>query len=125
MAQTGFSHACLLVSDLSRALEFYALLGFEERTRVGSDERRSVFCGIVGEAERLQLGPAPPSSPPAPSFGHVALDVEDLDGLLLELADHGIRPDQPPVQAGELRLCFVRDPDGYAIELIERSVEIS
>jgi len=38
------------------------------------------------------------------------------------LADQGIEPERPPyqVQEGGSRLCFVRDPDGYRIELIER-----
>ena len=41
---------------------------------------------------------------------------------LAALADLGIEPEKPPyrVREGGSRLCFVRDPDGYRIELIER-----
>jgi lactoylglutathione lyase len=49
------------------------------------------------------------------------LTVSDLDGALERLAEQGIEPEKPPytVREGGSRLCFVRDPDGYRIELIE------
>jgi lactoylglutathione lyase len=48
--------------------------------------------------------------------------VSDLDGTLEQLAGQGIEPEKPPytVREGGARLCFVRDPDGYRVELIER-----
>ena len=47
--------------------------------------------------------------------------MDDLDGALERLAEVGIEPEKPPytVREGGSRLCFVRDPDGYRIELIE------
>ena len=47
--------------------------------------------------------------------------VEDLDGTLGALAAKGIEPEKPPyrVREGGSRICFVRDPDGYRVELIE------
>ena len=59
---------------------------------------------------------------PGSGFGHIALSVGGLDGLLERLAEHGIEPEKPPYQPGgrtELRICFVEDPDGYRIELID------
>jgi lactoylglutathione lyase len=55
-------------------------------------------------------------------YGHIALTVEDLDGTLDRLAEQGIEPEREPYQVreGGSRLCFVQDPDGYRIELIER-----
>jgi lactoylglutathione lyase len=48
--------------------------------------------------------------------------VDDLDATLENLAEKGIDPEKPPyqVRAGGSRICFVRDPDGYRIELIEK-----
>jgi lactoylglutathione lyase len=48
--------------------------------------------------------------------------VGDLDATLAALAGKGIEPERPPytVRAGGSRICFVRDPDGYRVELIER-----
>ncbi len=56
-------------------------------------------------------------------YGHIALTVDDLDGTLEELKGQGIEPEREPytVREGGSRLCFVRDPDGYRVELIERS----
>jgi lactoylglutathione lyase len=49
--------------------------------------------------------------------------VTDLDATLDELKQQGIEPERPPytVSEGGSRLCFVRDPDGYRIEIIGRS----
>jgi len=48
--------------------------------------------------------------------------VDDLDATLIALGEQGIEPEKPPytVRDGGSRLCFVRDPDGYRVELIER-----
>ena len=56
-------------------------------------------------------------------YGHIALTVEDLDATLAGLAEQGIEPEKPPysVREGGSRICFVRDPDEYRIELIERA----
>ncbi|MBW8742024.1 MAG: lactoylglutathione lyase, partial [Acidobacteria bacterium] len=48
---------------------------------------------------------------------------DDLDGTLARLKEEqGIEPEREPcrVREGGSRLCFVRDPDEYRIELIER-----
>ena len=56
-------------------------------------------------------------------YGHIAITTADLDAALSNLGEQGIEPERPPytVREGGSRLCFVRDPDGYRIELIERS----
>ena len=45
-----------------------------------------------------------------------------MNGTLEQLAAQGIEPERPPYQLreGGSFLCFVRDPDGYRVELIER-----
>jgi lactoylglutathione lyase len=55
-------------------------------------------------------------------YGHIAVSVDDLDGALDELKKQGIEPEKPPysVREGGSRLCFVRDPDGYRVELLEK-----
>ena len=54
-------------------------------------------------------------------YNHIALTVPDLDATLAELSGKGIEPEKPPytVREGGSRICFVRDPDGYRVELIE------
>jgi lactoylglutathione lyase len=55
-------------------------------------------------------------------YGHIAITADDLDATLARLAEQGIEPEKPPysVREGGSRLCFVKDPDGYRIELIEQ-----
>jgi lactoylglutathione lyase len=49
--------------------------------------------------------------------------TDDIDATLAQLAEQGITPERPPytVSDGGSRLCFVRDPDDYRIELIEHA----
>jgi lactoylglutathione lyase len=49
--------------------------------------------------------------------------VDDLDESLSRLKEQGIEAEREPyrVREGGSRLCFVRDPDGYRVELIDRS----
>ncbi len=56
-------------------------------------------------------------------YGHIAITAKDLDATLARLAAQGIEPEKQPysVREGGSRLCFVRDPDGYRVELIETS----
>jgi len=55
-------------------------------------------------------------------YGHIAVAVDDLAATLERLAAQGIEPEREPyrVREGGSLLCFVRDPDGYRIELIEK-----
>ena len=112
------NHTCLMVSDMERSLAFYARFGFEPRRYLGSGPGGSVFCGLPGDGDRLQLKLAEDVDPAVARFGHIALHVEELDALLAQLAEHDVLPDQPPAPSGR-RICFVHDPDGYAVELIE------
>jgi lactoylglutathione lyase len=60
-------------------------------------------------------------APMGTAYGHIAITTDNLDGMLVRLAEQGIEPEKPPysVREGGSRLCFVRDPDGYRVELIE------
>jgi lactoylglutathione lyase len=120
-------HTCYRILDIDRSLRFYEQLGFEEIGRVPiRDEAINVFLGLPGDGPRLELtyniGRADPYEI-GTGYGHVAVAVEDLDRTLARLAEEGIAPERPPYQVreGGSRLCFVRDPDGYRIELIERA----
>jgi lactoylglutathione lyase len=57
------------------------------------------------------------------AYGHIAIAVDDLDETLARLKDQGIEAEREPyrVREGGSRICFVRDPDEYRVELIDRS----
>jgi len=118
-------HTCYRVLDLEKSVDFYEKLGFEELRRVPiRDEATNVFMGLPGDGDRLELtyNFGVDSYELGTAYGHIALSVDDLDGTLEQLAGQGIEPERPPytVREGGSRLCFVRDPDGYRVELIER-----
>ncbi|MDQ6914991.1 MAG: VOC family protein [Actinomycetota bacterium] len=118
-------HTCYRIGDVDRSVSFYEALGFEELGRLPiRDEAINVFMGLPGDGPRLELTHnfGVESYELGTGYNHIAMAVEDLDGTLGRLAEKGIEPEKPPytVREGGSRLCFVRDPDGYRIELIER-----
>jgi lactoylglutathione lyase len=84
----------------------------------------NIFMGLPGDGDRLELtyNFGVDSYELGTGYGHIAVTVDDLDATLANLGGQGIEPERPPytVGAGGSRLCFVRDPDQYRIELIER-----
>ena len=118
-------HTCYRITDPERSVSFYEALGFEKRRELPiRDEAVNIFMGLPGDEDRLELtyNFGVDSYELGTGYGHIALTVEDLDRTLAELAGQGIEPERPPysVREGGSRLCFVRDPDGYRVELIER-----
>ncbi len=118
-------HTCYRVGDLDRAVAFYEALGFEERRRMPiRDEAINVFMGLPGDGPRLELtyNHGVDSYEMGTGYNHIAVTVDDMNATLERLAGEGIEPEKPPytVRDGGSLLCFVRDPDGYRIELIER-----
>ena len=119
-------HTCYRITDIDRSVAFYTALGFEERRRMPiRDEAINVFMGLPGDGDRLELtfNHGVDSYEIGTGYGHIALTVDDMNGTLEQLAAQGIEPERPPYQLreGGSWLCFVRDPDGYRLELIEKS----
>ncbi|HSS73006.1 MAG TPA: VOC family protein [Gaiellaceae bacterium] len=116
------------VTDPERSRAFYEALGMEFRrdlpiVRDGELEATNYFFGFSGDEAELELtfNHDGRSYELGTAYGHVAIGVEDLDATLARLAEQGIEPERPPytVREGGSRLCFVRDPDDYRIEIIE------
>jgi len=120
-----FVHTNVRVRDIDASLGFYQALGFERRGRLQFDEAHNIYLGLPGDGDTLELTVNEGREEPydlGTGYGHVALAVEDLDDLLARLAELGIEPEKPPYAPGgreEFRICFLADPDGYRIELID------
>jgi lactoylglutathione lyase len=125
-----YLHTMLRITDPEQSRAFYEALGFTfsrdmDIVRNGELEATNYFFSM-GDSENVleltfnqdgrtyELGDA---------YGHIAIAVDDLDGTLARLKGQGIEPEREPyrVREGGSRLCFVRDPDGYRTELIDRS----
>lgn len=121
-------HTCYRIFEIDRSVAFYEALGFEEKGRIPiREEAINVFMGLPddGAEPRLELTYNLGQDQPyevGTGYGHIAITTPDLDSALSALSDQGIEPERPPytIREGGSRLCFVRDPDGYRVELIER-----
>ena len=127
---TRYLHTMYRITDPDRSRAFYEALGFEFRremdiVRGGEREATNYFYGVPDQLEELELtfNHDGRTYDLGTAYGHIALGVDDLDGTLERLAEQGIEPEKPPYQVreGGSRLCFVRDPDDYRIELIEQA----
>jgi len=125
-----FLHTMVRITDPGRSRAFYEALGFTfsrdmDIVRDGQLEATNYFFSIGDQENVLELtyNHDGRTYELGTGYGHVAIGVDDLDGTLAQLRDqHGIEPERSPyqVRAGGSRICFVRDPDDYRIELIER-----
>ena len=118
-------HTCYRIGEIDRSVAFYEALGMQEIGRFPiRDEAINVFMGFEGDGARLELtyNHGVDSYELGTGYNHIAITVGSLDEVLPALAEKGIEPEKPPysVREGGSRLCFVRDPDGYRIELIEQ-----
>jgi lactoylglutathione lyase len=125
-----YLHTMVRITDPEKSRAFYEALGFSfsrdmDIVRDGEVEATNYFFSL-GDSESVleltynhdgrtyELGDA---------YGHIAIAADDLDDTLAQLKDQGIEPEREPyrVREGGSRICFVRDPDGYRVELIDRS----
>ena len=125
-----FLHTMVRITDPERSRAFYEALGFRfqrdmDIVRDGELEATNYFFSLGEDENVLELtfNHDGRTYEMGTGYGHIALDVDDLDGTLGNLKEQGIEPERPPysVREGGSRLCFVRDPDGYRVELIEKS----
>ena len=124
-------HTMLRISDLDRSVDFYTrLLGMQvisqrehrknQFTQVylgyGTDES-AIGLELVynwGREEPYRNGDA---------FGHIAIAVSGINALCTRLAAEGVNMPRPPrsQRHGNTIVAFIDDPDGHAIELIQRA----
>ena len=122
-----FLHTMVRITDPERSRVFYEALGFEfasemDIVRNGEREATNYFFSLGDDDRVLELtfNHDGRTYDLGTGYGHIAIGVSDLDATLAQLKGLGIEPERPPYQVreGGSRLCFVRDPDGYRIEII-------
>jgi lactoylglutathione lyase len=125
-----FLHTMVRITDPEKSRAFYEALGFRfERdmdiVRGGELEATNYFYGIGDQESVLELtfNHDGRTYDLGTGYGHIAVSVDDLAQSLEELKQLGIEAEREPyrVREGGSLICFVQDPDGYRIELIDRS----
>jgi len=129
-AMTRYLHTMYRITDPEKSRAFYEALGLEFRrdmdiVRGGEKEATNYFFGVPGEDVELELtfNHDGRTYDLGTGYGHIALAVDDMDVALSQLKQQGIEPEREPyrLREGGSLICFVRDPDQYRVELIERS----
>ena len=124
-------HTMIRVVDLEKSIDFYTrLLGMSllRRTDYPGGRFTLAFVGYGDEASAAvielthnwdQAGPYALGS----GFGHIAIGVPDIHAACARLAAADVPIPRPPgpMKHGGTVIAFAEDPDGYRIELIERS----
>jgi lactoylglutathione lyase len=124
-------HTMIRVKDLDKSIDFYTrLLGMSlmRRKDYPSGEFTLAFVGYGDEDEQAVIELTHNWGQEEPyelgtGFGHLAIGVADIYGTCEQLAAEGVNIPRPPgpMKHGGSVIAFVEDPDGYKIELIERS----
>ena len=121
-------HTMLRVGDLERSLAFYTeVLGMRllRRKDYPSGRFTLAFVGYGDEADHTVLELThnwdTSSYEIGSGYGHIALGVEDIQGVCDQIRAKGGRVvrEPGPMKHGSTVIAFVEDPDGYKVELIE------
>ncbi len=123
-------HTMIRVGDLDRSLAFYTdVLGMKLLRKSENEEYKYTlaFVGYGDEKDtavvELTYNWGTESYDHGNAFGHLAIGADDIYATCEELRKAGARivREPGPVKGGTTHIAFVEDPDGYKIELIQRS----
>lgn len=126
-----YLHTMIRVGDLQRSLDFYTkVLGFK-KIRVSDypdDKFTLAFIQAPGEADgedgpmlELTYNYGVSSYELGEGYGHIALAVDSMATLAETLKAEGWEFSWGPGVSpnGKKKMAFIKDPDGYSIELLE------
>ncbi len=122
-------HTSLNVRDMERSIRFWTeTLGFSlvRRREIPENDAEIAFVQPPGGGSEIELSHwrtwTPDEYVDGTLFDHVALGVDDVEGLVARLAEEGVTIAKEPyrLSGGSGVIAFILDPDGNWIELIER-----
>ncbi|HCM0843091.1 TPA: lactoylglutathione lyase [Vibrio parahaemolyticus] len=123
-----FLHTMIRVVDLDKSIEFYTkVLGMSVLDRFENQEYRYslVFVGSPDQPDgatiELTYNWDTASYDLGNAFGHIALGCEDICAACEKIKALGdnVTREPGPMKGGETHIAFIKDPDGYPIELIQ------
>ena len=117
-----FLHSMIRVSDPEATVDFFKLLGLEEKRRMEVPEGKYtlIFMGAPGdEGGEVELTHNWDEAgyDGGRNFGHLAFRVDDIYETCQRLMDHGVTINRPPRDG---HMAFVRTPDNISIELLQK-----
>ncbi|MGK0382653.1 MAG: lactoylglutathione lyase [Flavobacteriales bacterium] len=121
-------HTMLRVGNLQTSIDFYTHLMGMKLLRQSENKEYQYTLAFVGYAEEsettvleLTYNWGKSQYDIGEAYGHIAIEVDDIYALCASIEQQGgdVYRKPGPVKGGKTVIAFVRDPDGYAIELIE------
>ncbi|MCL4117065.1 UNVERIFIED_CONTAM: hypothetical protein GTU68_062091 [Idotea baltica] len=123
-------HTMLRVAHLEKSLNFYTeMLGMQELRRIDNKDYQYTlsFIGYSDEAHHTVLelthNWGEHTYELGTSYGHIAIECEDIYAVCkkIQLSGFVVSREPGPVLGGTVEIAFVKDPDGYSIELIQKT----
>ena len=122
-------HTMLRVGNLQTSIDFYTNLMGMKLLKQSENKEYQYTLAFIGYGDELDTtvleltynwGKTEYNMGEA--FGHIAISVDDIYAICESIERQGgdVYRKPGPVKGGQSLIAFVRDPDGYAIELIER-----
>ncbi|WP_034300724.1 lactoylglutathione lyase [Alkalibacterium sp. AK22] len=119
-------HTCVRVKDLDQSLEFYSdVLGMKEVRRLDYPDFKFtlVYLALPGDEVELELTYNYDQSEPyelGNGYGHIAIGVDNLEDTHEEFSQSGQDVTElKGLSDGAASYFFIKDPDGYKIEIIQ------
>ncbi|MBY6197995.1 lactoylglutathione lyase [Vibrio hangzhouensis] len=128
MSNGRILHTMLRVGDLDKSISFYTdVIGMKLLRKNENTEYKYTlaFLGFGDESEgaviELTYNWGVTDYDLGSAYGHIAIGVDDIYRTCDAIKDAGgnVTREPGPVKGGTTEIAFVKDPDGYMIELIQ------
>ena len=126
-------HTMLRVGDLQRSIDFYTKVLGMKLLRISDNPEYKYTLAFAGYGENpdhaeleLTYNYGVTSYDMGTAYGHIALSADNIVETCDAVRANGgqISREPGPVKGGSTVIAFITDPDGYKIELIERSFKV-
>ena len=142
---TGMNHTGFVVNNVDVSADFYMnVIGLKEVVRrerdggpisqvVGYDHThlKAVLLSLDADGGHIlelieyirpEAADRPTEERAVIGASHICFDVTDIDAVFAEMVANGARELNPPIEVSPGRtVCYLQDPDGNWVELIESS----
>jgi catechol 2,3-dioxygenase-like lactoylglutathione lyase family enzyme len=116
------AHICIHTQDLEGTLRFYTeILGLELGFEFQRQGTRFGYYLKLGGTTFIEVFQGDPGE--VGNINHVAMEVEDMDGLIARLKQHGVEVGDKKLGADHSWQVWITDPNGIRIEFHEYTPE--
>lgn len=128
MANGRILHTMIRVGDLDKSIEFYTKVMGMDLLRQNTNEEYKYTLAFLGYGDESQgavieltYNWGTETYDMGTAFGHIAIGVDDVYQTCdaIKAVGGNVIREAGPVKGGSTHIAFVKDPDGYMIELIQ------